>query len=67
MAEDGPEVHITGMSDEEAYQYLDATQNEILKELVDKWKEDADNPQLTQMARQRAWQDAKQLEKVINE
>jgi len=67
MSEDGPEVHITGMSDEEAYRYLDATQNDSLRELVEKWEEDADNPDLSQMARQRAWKDAKQLEKIINE
>jgi hypothetical protein len=67
MSDDKPEVHITGMDEEDAYRYLDATQNKTLKELVDKWKEDADNPNLSQMARQRTWEDAKELEKVINE
>ena len=67
MSEGGPEVHITGMSEEDAYRHLDATQNSILRELIEKWKEDSDNPELSQMARQRAWEDAKHLEKVINE
>jgi hypothetical protein len=55
------------MSDEDAYRYLDATQNEKLKELVLKWKKDANNPELSKMARQRAWEDANRLERVINE
>lgn len=41
MSDDGPEVHISGMSESDAYRYLDATKNEELRELINEWRENA--------------------------
>lgn len=41
MDEGKPEVHITGMSDEKAYQYLDVTPNDEIRELIKELREEA--------------------------
>jgi len=40
---------------------------EALEELADEWEDQADNPELADMARHRVWEDAKQLRELIEE